>query len=89
MDFEHFSSKKVSTIPKGTKRGRYFGYYWLASDWGNLLLSMYYCNRPKQHHVPGQVNKITMAKHEQFPLDDDARRWTNPNNKVGYIAEEK
>jgi uncharacterized protein (TIGR02646 family) len=87
-DFEHFRPKS-KTIPKGTKRGKYFGYYWLASDWNNLLLSCINCNRPKRHYVPGQVNRITIGKHEQFPLDDDTLRWTSPKSKIGYTVEEK
>lgn len=50
------------------------GYYWLAGDWSNLLVSCADCNRARRHVVPGQPKKIKIGKHTQFPLSDESIR---------------
>ncbi len=50
------------------------GYYWLAGDWSNLLVSCVDCNRARSHLVPGQPKKIKIGKHTQFPLSDESIR---------------
>lgn len=71
-DIEHFRPKSevmrqdVSVIAPG--------YYWLAGDWSNLLVSCVDCNRARNHRTPGQPKKIRMGKHTQFPLSNEATR---------------
>ena len=68
--------------PKGSVRGTdHSGYWWLASQWTNLLLSCTGCNQGrKQHLVTPQMTEAeylaliaapprqTVGKHEQFPI---------------------
>ncbi len=68
-DIEHFRPKKFV----GTKSDpRVPGYYWLANDWDNLLLSCLFCNQAKKNEVVqnGQLVEITIGKQNQFPLNN-------------------
>lgn len=66
-DIEHFRPKKgVGEDKKNVEKP---GYYWLAVDWDNLLLSCLFCNQAKKQHLPdGSLD--TIGKQSQFPLDD-------------------
>lgn len=69
-DIEHFRPKKFV----GTKKDPLSpGYYWLANNWDNLLLSCLFCNQAKRHEVaePGVTGKVTLGKQNHFPLDDE------------------
>lgn len=44
------------------------GYWWLASEWDNLLLSCPDCNRTRRHEG------VASGKASRFPLDDETRR---------------
>lgn len=44
------------------------GYWWLASQWENLLLSCPDCNRTRRHEG------ITSGKANRFPLEDETKR---------------
>jgi len=70
-DIEHFRPK--SEIDTGTKTLQP-GYYWLAGEWENLLVSCPDCNRARKHEVPGQPKKMKLGKETQFPLADERRR---------------
>jgi uncharacterized protein (TIGR02646 family) len=66
-DIEHFR-------PKGRVMGKNPetpGYYWLANDWDNLLLSCQHCNQGRKHRlydqIDGEGNK-KVGKVDQFPL---------------------
>lgn len=87
-DIEHFRPKS-RTIKKGAKKEKFIGYYWLANDWENLLVSCPNCNRPKGHYVPNEKKKITIGKHEQFPLEKEELRWIDPKKSVSLKSEEK
>jgi uncharacterized protein (TIGR02646 family) len=88
-DIEHFRPKS-RTFRKGEPRIGFIGYYWLAADWDNLLLACINCNRKKQHRVPGKKDKVTIGKHEQFPLDTgkEKLRCQSPDPKK-LSAEDK
>jgi uncharacterized protein (TIGR02646 family) len=86
-DIEHFRPKS-KTFKKDEPKKGFIGYYWLAAEWDNLLLSCPNCNRPKKHQVPGRKDKILIGKHEQFPLDKEQLRCKTPDPKK-LAAEEK
>ncbi|PDO85928.1 AAA family ATPase [Kosakonia sacchari] len=56
--------------PKGgvAESRKHPGYWWLASQWENLLLSCPACNRPHQY------NGVIAGKSSRFPLEDEAQR---------------
>ena len=68
-EIEHFRPKSaIDTDSKTLKPG----YYWLATDWENLLVSCVDCNRARYHEVPGQDKKMKLGKQDQFPLSPGA-----------------
>lgn len=70
-DIEHFRPKSEITSADATLQP---GYYWLAGEWENLLVSCADCNRARNHEVPGQPKKVKLGKETQFPLADEQRR---------------
>jgi len=70
-DVEHFRPK--SEIDTGD-RILAPGYYWLAGDWDNLLVSCPDCNRDRRFEVPGQPKLVRLGKATQFPLKDERAR---------------
>jgi uncharacterized protein (TIGR02646 family) len=78
-DIEHFRPK--SEIDNGTKKVKP-GYYWLAGDWHNLLVSCPDCNRTRNHKVPGQSKKVKLGKSTQFPLDPESMRIRDHDDDV-------
>jgi uncharacterized protein (TIGR02646 family) len=70
-DIEHFRPKSEITSGGTTLQP---GYYWLAGEWENLLVSCVDCNRARNHEVPGQPTKVKLGKETQFPLSDEQRR---------------
>lgn len=66
MDVEHFRPKSEITDLDGGPPIRP-GYYWLASEWANLLPSCIDCNRPRNHQGPnGEI--VRLGKATLFPL---------------------
>jgi len=53
MQVEHFRPKA-----KVTEDATHFGYYWLAYEWSNLILSCSKCNRNKANFFPVTGNRI-------------------------------
>lgn len=76
VDVEHFRPKGAVVVDKQKK----LGYYWLASDWANLLPSCIRCNRPNTYLMPNN-KKETMGKSNFFPLEDEAARATKPGEE--------
>ncbi|MEO1514325.1 MAG: hypothetical protein AAFV95_04910 [Bacteroidota bacterium] len=92
-DIEHFRPKKEIKFQLGEELIKIKpGYYWLANDWNNLLLSCLFCNQAKKQKVrrrgddgEWQIDKITIGKQNKFPLldldlfraDRDHRDWDN------------
>lgn len=70
-DIEHYRPKSEITSGDTTLQP---GYYWLAGEWENLLVSCADCNRARNHEVPDQPKKIKLGKETQFPLSDEQRR---------------
>lgn len=71
VDIEHFRPKSLVTVGKQKKPG----YYWLASEWSNLLPSCNLCNRSQTYLMPNK-KKETMGKMNNFPLVDETLRAT-------------
>jgi len=75
-DIEHFRPKggygNVNPITKP-------GYYWLASDWDNLLFACPFCNQVNTHEIRenGIVVEVVLGKLNQFPLETE-------NNRLNY-----
>jgi uncharacterized protein (TIGR02646 family) len=74
-DIEHFRPKSEITIDGGKLTP---GYYWLAGEWDNLLVSCPDCNRGRNFEVPGQPALVRLGKSTQFPLEDEAKRIRGP-----------
>ena len=66
-EIEHFRPKGAVQQERG-RRVEYPGYYWLAYDWNNLLMSCKRCNT---------------AKGSLFPLVDDGARARSHHDDVG------
>lgn len=84
-DIEHFRPKgeiEEATPPKKP------GYYWLAADWDNLLLSCRNCNQKLTHSVYGINEKRTMGKMNQFPLANNAAHIRDHSHLNGIKDEE-
>ena len=74
-DVEHFRPKSEITTDQTSLRP---GYYWLACDWDNLLVSCPDCNRGRLFEVPGQPKKVRLGKGTQFPLTQESLRIRTP-----------
>jgi uncharacterized protein (TIGR02646 family) len=83
-DVEHFRPK--SEIGERAPNTIAPGYFWLAGEWTNLLVSCIDCNRARAHEVPGQPAKLRLGKHTQFPLRDESARVRS--HKISVAAEE-
>lgn len=84
-DVEHFRPKgEIDEAVPDTKPG----YYWLAADWNNLLLSCRNCNQKLKHLLHGEKEKITMGKMNQFPLSDISKYVRKHNHPNGIKDEE-
>lgn len=70
-DIEHFRPKSEINTGQATLTP---GYYWLAGEWENLLVSCPDCNRARAHPVPGLPDRVKLGKETQFPLADESRR---------------
>ncbi|GAA4899690.1 hypothetical protein GCM10025789_17450 [Tessaracoccus lubricantis] len=56
------------------------GYYWLASEWTNLLPSCTDCNSARGQELPGSVER-TVGKANAFPLASEASRAKAPGEE--------
>ena len=75
---EHFRPKGEVTIDgKRTPPG----YYWLASEWTNLLPSCTDCNSPRRQDLPGLDKAVTAGKANAFPLASEASRAAKPGEE--------
>jgi len=79
-DVEHFRPKSEITTDKTSLKP---GYYWLAGDWDNLLVSCPDCNRRRLFELPGQPKKVRLGKGTQFPLAQESRRIRAPRRTLG------
>ncbi len=72
-DIEHFRPKGEIEELKNTDNSKP-GYYWLAADWDNLLLSCRNCNQKSKQSTATVEEAISMGKMNQFPLFDETKR---------------
>jgi uncharacterized protein (TIGR02646 family) len=75
-DTEHFRPKAEIQIEG---QGRRPGYYWLASNWENLLPSCPDCNRPRYHETI--AGRRLAGKGNHFPLTDEDKRASGPGGE--------
>jgi uncharacterized protein (TIGR02646 family) len=83
-EVEHFRPK--SEIENRDSPPLLPGYFWLACEWTNLLVSCPDCNRARKHEVPGQTKKVRLGKQTQFPLRDEIGRV---RSHTGNVATEE
>lgn len=81
-DIEHFRPKSAITTREGNELKP--GYYWLAGDWQNLLISCPDCNRSRTHKVPGQSEGVLLGKGTQYPLTDEATRVRHHDDQIDH-----
>ncbi|AYB31662.1 retron system putative HNH endonuclease [Chryseolinea soli] len=84
-DIEHFRPK--GEIIDEQKKKLIPGYYWLAYDWNNLLLSCNNCNR-KTTQETANGNEEGMGKGNQFPLLEHKYRCLDDTKDVTALEEE-
>jgi uncharacterized protein (TIGR02646 family) len=84
-DVEHFRPKGAIKIGDNLKKP---GYYWLAADWDNLLLSCRNCNQKSKQFTFGESVKNSIGKMNQFPLSDESKRVRKHNHSNGIEQEE-
>jgi uncharacterized protein (TIGR02646 family) len=76
VDVEHFRPKGAVIVNgKPTKPA----YYWLASEWNNLLPSCIRCNRANKYKMRNK--SVTMGKKNFFPLEDGSPRAMKPGEE--------
>ncbi|MEP3048002.1 MAG: hypothetical protein ABJL55_19690 [Roseibium sp.] len=79
-DTEHFRPKNLIILDNGQKVEP--GYYWLGSDWNNLLLSCQYCNRAKTHEFADSDDREVGGKQNFFPLSDETKRIRSHEDNI-------
>ena len=78
-DIEHFRPKSEIATDDGRLRP---GYYWLAGEWNNLLVSCPDCNRAREHFVPELDKPLRLGKGMIFPLQPGAIRVRRPRRPL-------
>jgi uncharacterized protein (TIGR02646 family) len=82
-DVEHYR-------PKGrvSERRDHPGYYWLAYEWDNLLLSCELCNRRRKDRPTWEQGDqgTTSGKVDRFPLADEMTRAMAPDHDLAAEA---
>jgi uncharacterized protein (TIGR02646 family) len=80
MDVEHWRPKGGVLEDDGTALDR--GYYWLASEWENLLPSCIDCNRERRQRLADLGMQIrSVGKAGRFPIAPGSRRATKPGEE--------
>jgi len=74
VDVEHFRPKGAVVVNGKIEKP---AYYWLASEWTNLLPSCIRCNRANKYKMSNRQT-VTMGKKNFFPLEPGCRRATKP-----------
>jgi uncharacterized protein (TIGR02646 family) len=81
FDVEHYRPKGKIKTPNKTLVP---GYFWLASEWANLLLSCKDCNSAGKQEIAGG-GKRTIGKANWFPLADERRRGRRPGTEASEV----
>jgi uncharacterized protein (TIGR02646 family) len=86
-DVEHFRPK-AGYRQQSTASLSKPGYYWLAYDWGNLLLSCQLCNQRYKKNLFPLANPRVRAKSHRDILDNEVPLFINPaeENPGQYIS---
>jgi len=74
MDVEHFRPKSEATELDGSKTKP--GYYWLASEWSNMLPSCIDCNRTRKQIDAETGEEVMVGKGTMFPVAQGTDRVT-------------
>lgn len=63
------------------------GYYWLASEWENLLFACPFCNQTNTHEIidGGSIHEVVQGKLNQFPLRDVRHRLTTNHGQIYFL----
>lgn len=82
VEVEHYRPKGVVLVQNenGELVERY-GYYWLGSDWRNLLPSCIDCNRQRYHESEDE-GLILAGKKNLFPIADENERAKKPGDEA-------
>lgn len=83
-DIEHFRPKgKIQSANPSRP-----GYFWLASEWDNLLFACPFCNQTNTHEFRNgsNVEEAVFGKLDQFPLDTEVHRLKY-NHGLIYFAD--
>jgi uncharacterized protein (TIGR02646 family) len=83
-DIEHFRPKGEINEVNPTKPG----YFWLASDWDNLLFACPFCNQTNTHEFinGNNVEEAVFGKLDHFPLDTETHRLKYTNGLI-YLTD--
>lgn len=81
LDVEHYRPKAGVQLTPGSSAVTPPGYYWLASQWLNLLPSCADCNRPRGQELPDNL-RATAGKANRFPVGAEARRARRPGEEA-------
>lgn len=84
-DIEHYRPK-AEVIDEGNQK-LIPGYYWLAYDWDNLLLSCNNCNRKTTQEVRDAADE-SMGKGNKFPLTAQNFRCLDDSKDVTVFEEQ-
>jgi uncharacterized protein (TIGR02646 family) len=84
-DVEHFRPKNQIRKIDGTIKKP--GYYWLASDWDNLLMSCEFCNRKRKQEVEDEARKISMGNPEHYLEFDEGGNIKPKVDKNGMVSD--
>jgi len=89
-DVEHYRPKGFSQQAKGSRK-TYPGYYWLAYDWSNLVLSCELCNRARKRNLfplrnPGVRAKAPQHLAHEEPLLLDPAGAIDPREHIRFNA---
>lgn len=81
VDVEHYRPKGGVIVNDKLQKP---GYYWLGSDWDNLLPSCIDCNRQRTHRIDEDEGEL-LGKANLFPIINEGERALKP----GYEFYEK
>lgn len=81
-DIEHFRPKGKIQEANPKKPG----YYWLASDWENLLFACPFCNQTNTHEIfeGGVIKEVVLGKLDQFPLTSERHRLNHMHGNIYF-----
>jgi len=78
VEVEHFRPKGGVIVYGKLKKP---GYYWLGSEWDNLLPSCIDCNRKRTQEIHASHSEL-LGKANLFPIRNEEERAIQPGNEV-------